>query len=43
MHLSQDVRHSLRAIARMPALAAVVILSLAVGIGVNTVVFSLIH
>lgn len=34
------IRHGLRAIARMPGLAAVVILSLGVGIGVNTAVFS---
>jgi predicted permease len=32
--------HSLRSIARMPGLAAVVILSLGIGIGVNTAVFS---
>src|SRR5262245_6161164 len=36
----QDLRHALRAIARMPVLATVIVLSLAVGIGVNTVVFS---
>ena len=35
-----DVRYAVRAISRMPMLAAVVILSLAVGIGVNTAVFS---
>ena len=34
------MRHALRAIARMPGLAAVVILSIGVGIGVNTTVFS---
>jgi hypothetical protein len=34
-----DLWHACRTIARMPVLAAVVILSLAVGIGVNTVVF----
>src|SRR4051794_34036282 len=39
-HGWRDARHSLRAIARMPALATVVVLSLGVGIGVNTVVFS---
>ena len=38
---SWDVmRHALRSIGRMPGLAAVVILSLGVGIGVNTAVFS---
>ena len=37
--LARDVRHAARTIARMPALAAVVIGSLAVGIGANGVVF----
>jgi len=36
----RDVRHALRMIVRMPALAAVVIVSIGAGIGVNTVVFS---
>jgi predicted permease len=35
-----DLRYALRSIRRMPGLAAVVILSLGIGIGVNTVVFS---
>ncbi|PYR54576.1 MAG: hypothetical protein DMF85_21935, partial [Acidobacteria bacterium] len=35
-----DLRYALRSIARMPALAAVVVASLGVGIGVNTIVFS---
>src|SRR5918995_1503232 len=34
------IRHAFRTISRMPGLAAVVILSLGVGIGVNTAVFS---
>lgn len=34
------IRHAFRNLARMPGLAAVVILSLGVGIGVNTAVFS---
>ncbi|MEO5742342.1 MAG: ABC transporter permease, partial [Vicinamibacterales bacterium] len=34
------MRHALRSLGRMPGLAAVVILSLGVGIGVNTAVFS---
>jgi predicted permease len=34
------IRHAFRSISRMPGLAAVVILSLGVGIGVNTAVFS---
>lgn len=35
-----DLRHAARTIGRMPALAAVIVLSLGSGIGVNTVVFS---
>ena len=35
-----DVRHAWRSIRRMPALAAVIVVSLGVGIGVNTAVFS---
>ena len=35
-----DALHALRALARTPIMAAVVVLSLGVGIGVNTVVFS---
>ena len=35
-----DFRHAALAIARMPFVAAVVVLSLAAGIGINTVVFS---
>src|SRR3954465_10548515 len=34
------MRHAFRSIVRVPGLAAVVILSLGVGIGVNTAVFS---
>jgi predicted permease len=37
---TSDVRHAWRMIRRMPVLAVVVILSLAVGIGVNTAIFS---
>jgi predicted permease len=39
----RDVRDAFRRIVRMPALAAVVIISIGAGIGVNTVVFSWIH
>jgi macrolide transport system ATP-binding/permease protein len=35
-----DFRHAFKMVGRMPGLAAVVILSLAIGIGVNTAVFS---
>jgi len=40
LRLIRDLRHAARSIARMPALAAVVVGSLAVGIGANGVVFS---
>jgi len=36
----RDARHALKMIARMPALAAVVVVSLGIGIGVNAAVFS---
>src|SRR5215218_4683357 len=39
-HFLRDVRHAARMIARMPGLATVVIVSLAIGIGVNTAIFS---
>jgi predicted permease len=39
-HLGRDLRHATRSIARMPALATVVIVSLAIGIGVNVAIFS---
>jgi predicted permease len=39
-HLARDVRHAGRAILRMPGLATVVIVSLAIGIGVNAAIFS---
>src|SRR5476651_2462358 len=38
--MMSDVRQAWRMIGRMPGLAAVVIVSLGVGIGVNTAVFS---
>ena len=36
----QDLRHACRAIGKMPVMAAVIVVSLGVGIGVNTAVFS---
>jgi predicted permease len=39
-HTGRDVRHAWRSIVGMPVLAAVVVLSLAAGIGVNTTIFS---
>jgi predicted permease len=37
---ARDIRHAFRSIARMPTAATVIVVSLAAGIGVNTVVFS---
>ena len=42
-HLQRDVRHALRQIARSPGFAAVAILCLGLGIGVNTTIFSMIN
>jgi len=39
----QDSRHSLRQLRRAPAFAATVVLTLALGIGATTVIFTLIH
>jgi predicted permease len=40
--LGQDVRHTMRSIAKNPGFATVVILTLALGIGANTAVFSVV-
>ena len=42
-HLWRDLRHSGRALRRAPLLSAVVLLSLGLGIGANTVIFSWIN
>ena len=39
-HARRDVRHAARMIGRMPGLTTVVVVSLAIGIGVNTAIFS---
>ena len=39
----QDVAYGLRGLARRPGFAAVVIITLALGIGANTAIFSVVH
>jgi len=41
--LARDLRHGLRGLRRSPMFATVVLLTLAIGIGANTAVFSVVH